>query len=89
MTEEHAVQTILTWALVCLTSVVLYMGLFVQLQHSTQAAGRAYTMAVCSQMATGSDYKRVKACGDAQDQYKLEYLCNGDTVDSGCWVEEK
>ena len=89
MNSEHQNQSLVIVALVTVVMVVFYLAGLRGYQQLRQDAGRSYTMQVCSQMASGSDFQRVKACGSAQREYNLEYICNGDTADSGCWVEEK
>lgn len=89
MTDEHLIQSIITAVIVTLFAVVLYLGLFSEIQKSTRAGGEAYTMQVCGQAHKISDGKSEKACGDAQDQYNLEFLCNARGADAACWVEEK
>lgn len=55
----------------------------------TVSANKSYVMLMCSQSHDVHSYFAEKACGDAQDQYNLEFLCDGTSQQAACWVEEK
>lgn len=47
------------------------------------------TQRICDRSHAVQDGNLEKACGDIQDKYDTEYICDGFKADAFCWVELK
>ena len=47
------------------------------------------TLSVCNQAHKEINSFSENYCGELQDQYNLEFLCNDDRPSSHCWVESR
>jgi hypothetical protein len=83
------INSLVRFACILVVVTTQYILVIGAVKTARTAGGKAYTMAVCGPAHKINDGKSEKACGDAQDQYKLEFLCNSQGADAGCWVEEK
>lgn len=54
--------------------------------HGTTTDTGALVYSTCMASRNG-DRKTERQCGDVQDRYKYEFLCDGIEASSSCWVE--
>lgn len=67
------------------------LALWVLLLHvqTVQANHKLEVQQVCDRSHVVMNGTLEKSCGDIQDRYHAEYLCNGTKPDAVCWVELK
>lgn len=75
-----------------ISAVIFFAWLFLPLYLSIQEQNYKHqyeTQQICDRSHVTVNGSLEKACGEVQDKYNTEYLCNGLKVDSFCWVEVK
>lgn len=56
--------------------------------HAYEQTPQAQVLAVCNDSRLVNDGAKEEKCGDLQDLYNYEYLCDGIEASSSCWVEK-
>lgn len=69
-----------------LTVFVLQWG--INALHGTTTDAGAVVFNTCMKAHTETNGASEKACGDAQNMFKYEFICDPQELGGGCWVEK-